>query len=284
MATIRERGPYQWQAQVLKKGHPPQYKTFNNKADAEKWARLIEAEMDRGVFVSRKEAENTTLSEVIDRYIDEHISTLKTVTRETNRAKAIQRDSLAKRFIASIRGKDIADFIKRREATGVNGNTVRLDLALLSKLFNTARTTWGMESLQNPTQLVQKPKIPRGRNRRLQGDELERIVASTDSSMLGDIVRFAIETAMRRSEIAGMTWDMVDTRKRTITLPETLTKNGEKRVVPLSPEAIRILSHLHRRIDGSVWGMKPDSITRAFMRARMRARGIFGFWTNWVGF
>ena len=273
MATIRERGPYQWQAQILKKGHPPQYKTFNNKADAEKWARLIEAEMDRGVFVSRKEAENTTLSEAIDRFVDEHIVDLKMAARETNRARAIQRDPLSRRFLASIRGKDIADFIKRRESTGVNGNTIRLDLALLSKLFNLARTTWGMESLQTPTQFVQKPKLPRGRDRRLDVGELERIIAATGSSTLGDIIRFAIETAMRRSEIAEMTWDMVDTRKRTVTLPET--KNGEKRIVPLSPEAVRILERIPRRLDGNVWGMEADSITRAFMRARKRARAAY---------
>lgn len=54
MAAIRERGPYQWQAQVIRKGFPPQYKTFNNKSDAEKWARLIESEMDRGAFFREK--------------------------------------------------------------------------------------------------------------------------------------------------------------------------------------------------------------------------------------
>jgi hypothetical protein len=62
MATIRERGPYQWQAQILRKGQSPQYKTFNNKADAEKWARHVEAEMDRGIFVQRKEAETPLFS------------------------------------------------------------------------------------------------------------------------------------------------------------------------------------------------------------------------------
>ena len=86
MATIRERGPYQWQAQVIRKGHPAQYKTFNNKTAAERWARLVESEMDKGVFVSRKEAESTTLSDAIDRFIDEHLPTLKTQERETNRA------------------------------------------------------------------------------------------------------------------------------------------------------------------------------------------------------
>jgi hypothetical protein len=47
MATIRERGPYQWQAQIVRKGHSSQYKTFINKADAEKWARQVETEMNR---------------------------------------------------------------------------------------------------------------------------------------------------------------------------------------------------------------------------------------------
>ena len=78
---------------------------------------------------------------------------------------------------------------------------------------------------------------------------------------------------MRRGELAGMTWDMVDLRKRTVTLLET--KNGEKRVVPLSTEAVRVLSGLARRIDGEVWGMEPDSITQAFLRALSRARKAY---------
>ena len=71
MATIRERGSYQWQAQIHRKGQSPQYKTFNNKADAEKWARQVEAEMDRGVFTPRKDAEKTTLSDARDRFLRE---------------------------------------------------------------------------------------------------------------------------------------------------------------------------------------------------------------------
>jgi len=63
MATINKRGKHQWQAKTRRKGHPVQSKTFERKIDAEQWARDIENEMDRGVFVSRKEAENTTLYE-----------------------------------------------------------------------------------------------------------------------------------------------------------------------------------------------------------------------------
>lgn len=63
---------------------------------------------------------------------------------------------------------------------------------------------------------------------------------------------------------------MVDLKKRTVTLPET--KNGEKRIVPLSMEALRILSGIPRRLDGSVWGITEDPISRAFIRACKRAK------------
>ena len=59
-------------------------------------------------------------------------------------------------------------------------------------------------------------------------------------------------------------------KKRTVTLPET--KDGEKRIEPLSTEAVRILVGLPRRIDGNVWGMSSDSITQAFIRTVARAR------------
>ncbi len=102
---------------------------------------------------------------------------------------------------------------------------------------------------------------------------MEAICTASDSPGLPDLVRFAVETGMRRSEMSGMTWDRVDLKNRTVTL--LVTKNGEKRIVPLSTEAGRILSSLTRRIDGKVWGMAPDSITQAFIRALARARTAY---------
>ena len=61
MATFRKRGEYQWEAQIRKKGFPPQSKTFNTKAQAEAWVSVIESEMVRGVFISRAAAERKNL-------------------------------------------------------------------------------------------------------------------------------------------------------------------------------------------------------------------------------
>jgi hypothetical protein len=56
VATIRKRNG-QWQVQVRRRGFDPVSKTFTTRQDATGWARLIEAEMDRNVYVPRKAAE-----------------------------------------------------------------------------------------------------------------------------------------------------------------------------------------------------------------------------------
>ncbi|AWP23170.1 hypothetical protein C4901_07380 [Acidiferrobacter sp. SPIII_3] len=67
MACFQKRSGA-WRAIVKRKGHETQTRTFNTKAEAEAWACVIESEIARGVFVSRAEAENTTLGQLLDRY------------------------------------------------------------------------------------------------------------------------------------------------------------------------------------------------------------------------
>ena len=67
MATVTKRGNF-WRAQVRRRGYQPQHKTFDTRVEADAWARGTESEMDRGIFVSRAEAERTTLAEALERY------------------------------------------------------------------------------------------------------------------------------------------------------------------------------------------------------------------------
>ncbi|MGE4506528.1 MAG: site-specific integrase [Desulfovibrionaceae bacterium] len=268
MATIRKRGPYQWEARIRKKGHPTQSKTFERKQDAIDWTSEIESEMSRGVFISRAEAESTTVNEALNRYLVEHVPGLAHPDKEERRIRGLKRRQFTALPLAAIRGKTIAAFIKEREAEGVTANTIRLDLALLSKLFEVARRDWGMESLANPVQLVHKPKLPGGRTRRLEGDEEQRLYEAASDS-LKPILKFALETAMRRSELADLRWNQVDIPNRSLHLPRT--KNSTARTVPLSPAALEILKALPRDIQGSVFKMSPDSITKAFRRATAEA-------------
>ena len=281
MASLRARpgpsGRKVWQVRIKKAGYPEMARTFTLKTAATAWAKQIEAEMDRGIFVSRVEAEATTLAEALERYALEVAPKKKDAHHDILRCRRFQQRPFARKSLAAIRGKDIAGFIQERQAEGIGANMIRLDLALLSHLFNTARTAWGMESLINPVDIVkgQRPKLPGGRDRRLIDDEYQRLLsaAATYGGEIGPIITWAIETAMRRGEIAGMRWEHLDRKDRVLLIPET--KNGTPRQVPLSTVALQVLDGLLRRLDGRVWGMRPDSISQAFERV-CKVAGIEG--------
>ncbi|MBU2796621.1 site-specific integrase, partial [Acidithiobacillus sp. VAN18-2] len=149
-----------------------------------------------------------------------------------------------------------------------------LHLAVLSHLFTVAQSDWGMESLENPVARVRKPKLPKGRERRVKEGEFGAILAAADMRMAVLIV-LAVETAMRREELASLTWENVDLQSRSLFLPKT--KNGEPRTVPLSPAAIESLSMLPVKTSGSVFDLTSDGIDSAWGRARAAA-GIPGGW------
>ena len=287
MASLRQRpgpaGRRVWQVRIKRKGYPEAARTFDLKTEAEAWARQIESEMDRGVFVSRTEAEATILAEALERYRLTITPAKRGASIERFRLDRWGRHPLARRSLASIRGKDVAGYVAERSQEGAAPATIHKELNLLSHLFNTARTAWGMESLSNPVDLVkgQRPKTPPGRDRRLVGDEQARLLAAARSydsgphagGNVGPLITWAIETAMRRGEIAAMRWEHLDRKARVLLIPET--KNGTPRRVPLSTTALAALDGLPRRIDGRVWGMRPDSISQAFERV-CKTAGIEG--------
>jgi len=249
MASIRKRGPYQWEARIRRKGWPLQCKTFETKRDAEGWANEIESEMGRGVFTCRKEAESTTLGEALDRYAREISMHKKGSVQEQPRIKRWKRHPLSKAFLATIRGADIAKYRDERLNEGKSTNTVRLELAIISHLFNIARKEWGMESLTNPVQNTRLPKGSASRERRLTVNEEDRLLSACgESKSLGlkDIFVLSLETAMRLGELLALQWQNIDLNRRIARLPDT--KNGEAREVPLSSTALKVLQMRIRSI------------------------------------
>jgi len=262
MATITKRGDGQWQAKVRRKGFLDTSKTLPTKAKAERWARSIESEMDHGSYVSRAEAESTTLNDALDRYLSEITPAKKGAKQEADRIKAWKRRSVAVRYLASLRSVDFATHRDERLAEGLSPVTVRNELIIISHLFNICRKEWGMESLINPIQNIRLPKLPSGRDRRLQGDEEDRLLLAADASMQQMIV-LAIETGMRMGEILGAHWDNIDLKRSTLVLIDT--KNGESRAVPLSIRAKAAISSLPRHIAGQLFpGLNSSAVSHRF--------------------
>jgi len=266
MATIRKKGDG-WHCQVRKKGHSAITRTFTIKSDAVRWAAMVESELERGVFVDRSEAESTTVRDAFERYAREVSILKKGYSREKTMISRWQAQKLAGGSMASLKSMDVADWRDAR-LTQVSGSTVHRELCLLSHLFTVAIKDWGY-GVQNPVATTRKPKLNRGRDRRLTQDEIERIIDATESRELPVAIRLLTETAMRRGELGKLKWENVDMKACVAHLRDT--KNGEDRDVPLSSRAVAALQGLPRRIDGKVIGMSSDGITRAFARACGRA-------------
>ena len=275
MATVEKRGPYQYRAKVRKKGFATKTKTFTTRKTAEEWARKTESEMERGIFVCTREAENTTMGEALERYADEISPEKRGAGQERLRIASWRRHPLAQQSLASVRGADLAKYRDGRLAAGKSSNTVRLELAIISHLFSIARKEWGMESLANPVQAIRLPRASKARDRRLRGDEEQRLLKAcrkSRSTQLEKIVVAAIETGMRVGELLALEWENVDLRNRVAHLPET--KNGSSRDVPLSTRAVDVLRSLPRNIkEGRVFfeWKRADSIGNLWRRALRRA-------------
>ena len=277
MASFRKRRSGRWQAQVRKTGYPTQTKSFSSKAAASRWVRSIEYEMDQGLFMSRNAAETTTISELLDRYLQEYTKHKRGAGPEACRIQALLRHPLAKRFIGTVRGVDIARYRDER-LQQVTPGSLRRELTILSQLFEVSRKEWGIY-VHNPVRDIKLPPENGARNRRLRrgpnGSDSEetRLFAACRkcrNPYLLPIVRLALETAMRQSELVRMRWQHIDLKRRTIFLP--VTKNGDSRTVPLSSKAVAVLTTLPRGINGDVFpGVTTEAIKKAFIRATRRA-------------
>ena len=75
---------------------------------------------------------------------------------------------------------------------------------------------------------------------------------------------------MRLGESAAMRWEHRDRRSKVLLVPET--KTGEPRWVPLSSQALVVFDALAGETEGSVWGVRADSISQALGRVMKQAR------------
>lgn len=238
MASIKRLPSGLWNVRIRRQGHKLATKSFINKVDADRWARTVESEMDRGLFVDRSEAEATTLAQALERYEREVTANKKGCHQEAKRITQWLKSDLAKRSLASLKGNDFACYRDKRLKM-VASNTVRLELAIISHLFTVAAQEWGLP-VSNPIQSIRKPKGSNARTRRLEGDEEARLLSACSShSYLKRIVVLALETGMRQGEIVSLTWAEVDLGRSVIEKKDS--KNGDGRTIPLTRKAIAAL-------------------------------------------
>lgn len=282
MGTIIRRedskGNVSYQAKVRKVGFPIISKTFPSKDEAAAWTAEIEANLANGATKRTLLSAKTSMSELIDRYLDEVTPRKKSADTEKYHIRVIQRSQLAKYTVGTLTPDAVRTYRDDR-LKKVSPSTVNRELNILHHMIEFARKEWGVSGGVNPVSDVQRPKNPPPRDRRLASNEETALLAACDESRGGylrGVVELAIETGMRQAEMVALDWSQVDIPRRTIRLLEGTTKNGEGRGVPLSTKAVAVLRrHAVNPEDmaGRVFkGVTAEALKRAFIRACDRAK------------
>lgn len=252
MASITPLGA-RWRVQLYVAGKR-ESSTFDTKREAALWALSREAEL------SGKKLPDRTLGDAMDRYALEVSPSHRGAHWEEIRLKALQRYPIARRKLANLAGNDLADWRDAR-LKQVKPGTVAREMTLLRAVLEVSRRDWHWIRA-NPIEDVRWPTVPKGRARRVAPEEVAtvakafgvdgKLVAATATQRVGLSFLFALETAMRSSEILGMTWRDIHLPARYVVLQAT--KNGDRREVPLTTRAVEILQALPEG-EGPVFGM-----------------------------
>ncbi|MBB4199979.1 hypothetical protein CCR94_03015 [Rhodoblastus sphagnicola] len=241
MATFRKRGG-RWQAQVRLKGQAPVSQSFGTKAEAEKWARQIEAAADQGQSTDpQSQMAELRLDDLLVRYAETVTPAKKGSHSESYRLKTLRGHSIAQTPLTKLNSAKVATYRDDR-LKQVSSSSVRRELTILRHCLQVAMVDWGIPLKANPAAEIKRPKEALSRDRRVSTEELEALrkaLGVCRNPLVACIVHFAIHTGMRRGEILAFRWCDVNTDERTVSLRNT--KNGHPRTVPLSPAAIHAL-------------------------------------------
>lgn len=251
MATIRELvrkdGSRSYHAEVRLRGHPPQRATFRTRSLAKKWVQDVESGIRDGRHFKTVESKRHTVGELIERFVGQWLSKYP--------HGRVKQESLLEWWNQWCGHLLLVDLTPAVIAEGrdqlLNGTTVRGKLrnpstvnrylSAFGKALSVAVKEWGWLE-DSPMRNVTKPSEGEGRERFLSQAEKERLLKACRESRnpnLLPIVSLALITALRFSEIAGLRWRDIDFEQRKITLVRT--KNGDRRVIPLTGEAAEIL-------------------------------------------
>ncbi len=287
MASIRELEPGKVIARVRIKGRPEVSRVFPDARKAATWAAAQEHRLREGDFRDTRSAHRLLVRDLIDAYSTAILPRLKSADTTSLRLARFRRD-LGAYTIETLTRARIAEWRDARLAEGAAPATVTRELGILSSAISYARKDLGVE-IENAAGLVRRPPATRGRDRRLESGEEQRLLEAlgdhagdvkgtkragayrvgTRNPWLRPLVQLAVETAMRQGELLALTWDNVDLKARTAHLPDT--KNGEARTVPLSSRAVAVLEALRRSADGRVFPITAQAVKLSWGRACKRA-------------
>lgn len=286
MAGLYRRGKIYWaRAQRGNREHRRSLQT-SDRAIAEKRLRQWLGDLEA---VAWGDKPRRTFMEVTERFIREHLTTLKPGGAKRY---GVSLKSLSMHFggktLDQITSAELSAFETKRRTEGVTASTIRRDLACLSSMLTSATDWEWIDDGKNPVPSYMRRRAKRGlkeappRTRYLtEGEEAKLLQAA--SPAVRDAIALAIDTGLRREELFSLKWSQVDLARGTIATT-TRTKSGRQRRVPITERSRTILGTLPRHLDCPFVLVNPETrdryvqMNKGFKAAVRRAKLAAAQW------
>ena len=269
MATFRKRHN-KWQAIVRNKSIGTTSKSFHSKSEAKRWAFETERSIEANTF-GKLHPSSVSLGDCLGRYQTLITPQKRGCDAENRRINRLLKDPISAVMLDKLTSRTLALFRDRRLQDGIRA--AQYDLVIIRHCIKIAINEWDLLLDKNPADAVKMPPNSKPRERRLTDAEYRLILQAADKSLnphIWPIIIFAIETAMRQSEILNIEWSHIDWQRRTILLP--LTKNGTSREVPLSETAHNILKAQKEQHLPAPFPLTGNALRLAWSRLKNRAQ------------
>jgi len=269
MASIRHRNG-RFQAQVRMLGET-KTATFLSRADANKWATLIEADLI-GSEDTRLMYKPDCVAEILQRYLDGESRQNQGHVVEKYIIGLMLKENWALMPIQRLSASHIAEYRDRR-LRSIKPSSFNHQFSVLKVACAVARDEWLWEFddrfLKIRRARVNAIKIPR----RISNDEFIRLIeacAQCKTAKMSHLITLARETGMRRGELCSLDKRSVCFDRGIINIEAT--KTGFPRVVPMTADAKAAAMALAQlSSSNSLLDMTPNAVRMSFERCRARA-------------
>ena len=242
MGCVRKRGK-SWNAQVRVSGWRSFTKTFKTKLDATEWVVNFEKEL-RSKPIPEKDVKSLKLKDLFNKYKVEILPKLKSYKIVCYKLDVLSRSWLGDIKVINLTKRHLEQLSADRKLI-VKDGTVKSELMLIKRVFKVAINKWNYGIPINAFNGLDIPLPHKPRTRRLLSNELSTLISYAEkqkNKYISTIIQFAVESGMRRSEILKLTWNDVNLKTGIASLYDT--KNGDDRHIPLTKNAIQLLSNL----------------------------------------
>jgi len=199
----------------------------------------LKGEIAEGKWFEHLEGEDSTLNDLLDRYMKEY-SAINKAPKSHLRDKGLEkhlRKFFGNKFLTEITPKMISEYKMQRRTEGVSPRTVNYELTLMGHAFNLAMKEWEWVK-DNPVMKVRKERVNNKIERWLSLDEEQKLLAASPL-WLKEIIIFAINTGLRQAEIMDLKWSQINFTRKTIIILEQ--KNKSVDTLPLNATALGVL-------------------------------------------